>query len=156
MRRWSICWGGSIHLRPPYIKGVLWNASHAIFMKKFLYNNSILIDRRKDLRTHQTEAEDRLWSCLSGKQINGLRFYRQYSVGPYILDFYCSKLRLAIELDGNRHNEEEAKLYDKDRDNYLKSVSIETLRFWNSEVEKDIDGVVSKIKKFAKQTINPS
>lgn len=132
------------------------NASHTIFMKKFLYNNSILIDRRKDLRAHQTESEDRLWSCLSNKQIDGLRFYRQYSVGPYILDFYCSKLRLAIELDGSGHSEDEARLYDKDRDNYLNTINIKTLRFWNSEVEKDIDEVVSKIKKLAKQSINPS
>lgn len=81
---------------------------------KFLYNHKTLRDRRRDLRNNQTPAEKLLWKHISGDKIQGLRFLRQYSVGPYILDFYCAKIRLGIELDGEVHKEN--KLYDKDRE----------------------------------------
>lgn len=113
----------------------------------FLYNNKILRDRRRDLRNNQTLAELALWSKLKNSQLNGLKFVRQYSVGPYILDFYCPKLRLAIELDGSVHSDNEAKLYDKDRDKYLKSVDIHTIRFWNNEVLKNIGNVFNLLNK---------
>lgn len=111
----------------------------------FLYNNKIFRDRCRDLRNNQTEEEKILWSKLKNKQIREFKFVRQYSVGPYILDFYCPKIRLAIELDGTQHKEKEAILYDQERNNYLEAVSIKTVRFWNSEVQKDIEGVVSRI-----------
>ena len=115
-------------------------------MNKFLYNNKSLRDRRRELRNNQTEVEKLLWSRISKRQINNLRFNRQYSVGPYILDFYCSEIRLAIELDGSHHKEEMAKVYDKERDNFLKSANISTVRFWNDDVFKNIDFVLEKIK----------
>ncbi len=114
-------------------------------MDKFRFNNKFLKDRRKELRLNQTEAEQRLWSCLSNKQLNGFKFFRQYSVGPYILDFYCSKVRLAIELDGGGHLEPEQKLYDKDREKYLVGSNIRTIRFFNEEVENNIENVLEKI-----------
>lgn len=118
----------------------------------FLYNNKILRDRRRDLRNNQTEEERLLWSKLKNKQLKELKFVRQYSVGPYILDFYCPKLRLAIELDGDQHTEAEAVEYDKARNAYLETVDIKTLRFWNNEVHENIHGIIDKISAFA----NPS
>lgn len=103
---------------------------------KFLYNHKTLKDRRRDLRNNQTEAERLLWKHISKDKIFGLRFLRQYGVGPYILDFYCAKIRLAIEVDGEVHNKEERKVYDKDREIYLKTLNIEIIRFWNSDVLK--------------------
>lgn len=111
----------------------------------FLYNNKILRERRRELRNNQTEEERILWSKLKNAQIKNLKFVRQYSIGPYILDFYCPKLRLAIELDGGQHNDLENKLYDLDRDDYLKSVDIKTLRFWNHDVYNNINNVLEKI-----------
>lgn len=113
---------------------------------KFLYQNPIFKDRRKELRNNQTESEVLLWEKLKGSQIENYKFIRQYSAGPYILDFYCPKLRLAVELDGSTHSDNESKLYDKDRDQYLKSVNIQTIRFWNSEVKSNIENVLQKIK----------
>ena len=113
--------------------------------KNFLYNNDSLKIRRRELRRNQTEAETVLWSRLSNRGLASTKFVRQYSAGPYIIDFYCRGLRLAIELDGSQHLKEDTKNYDKDRDEYLKNLNIKTIRFWNDEVLKDVEGVLGKI-----------
>ena len=102
---------------------------------KFLYNHKTLKERRRDLRKNQTPAEKLLWKNISKDKIFGLRFLRQYGVGPYILDFYCPKIRLGIELDGEVHKEN--KLYDRDREKYLESLDIQVIRFWNNDVLKN-------------------
>jgi len=66
----------------------------------FIRNNPKLKTRRKKLRQNQTEAEKLLWSQLRNKRFYGVKFFRQYSIGHYILDFYSPAFRLAIELDG--------------------------------------------------------
>jgi len=76
----------------------------------FIYNHKALRERRRELRNNQTPAEKLLWKYISKEKIKGLKFIRQYSAGPYILDFYCSKIRLAIELDGDSHTDPEAKI----------------------------------------------
>ena len=68
---------------------------------------------RRELRNHSTTAEKVLWKLIKGKQIEGLRFRRQFSIGNYILDFYCPSLQLAIELDGEYHNDEHT--FEKDQ-----------------------------------------
>lgn len=73
----------------------------------------------------------------------GFKFKRQHSIGPYILDFYCPDKKLAIELDGSQHlNNKE---YDQERDNYLLALDIKTVRFWNSEIDANIKGVLHDI-----------
>ena len=87
---------------------------------------------RRELRSHGTPAEGALWNMLKGKQIAGLQFRRQYSVGNYILDFYCPALRLAIELDGDYHYHMEQPDRDWKRDKVLlEQFGIKTLRFEN-------------------------
>lgn len=113
--------------------------------EEFLYQNKIFKDRRKELRNDSTEFERLLWDKLKGSRLNGLKFTRQYSVGPYILDFYCPKLRLGIELDGNQHREKDAVLYDKDRTDYLEAANINIIRFWNEEITTNILKVLEKI-----------
>lgn len=112
---------------------------------KFLYNNKVLKDRRKELRNGATEAEKILWDNLKHSKLRGFKFVRQYSIGPYILDFYCPKLRLAIELDGSQHGKQDVILYDKDRSDYLNAVHIKVLRFWNMEIIKNIKRSTDKI-----------
>ena len=114
----------------------------------FLYNNKTLRGRRRELRNNQTDEEKILWAKLKNSKIKGFKFVRQYSVGPYILDFYCPKIRLAIELDGNQHKDMENKLYDQDRDDYLRSMDIKTIRFWNQDINKNINNVLEKISAF--------
>lgn len=113
--------------------------------QKFLYQNKVFKDRRKELRNNSTEAEKILWNYLKSSKLGGFKFVRQYSAGPYILDFYCPKLRLAVELDGSQHGEKEAMLYDQDRSNYFKSINIQIVRFWNNEITSNLKAVLDQI-----------
>ncbi len=98
-----------------------------------IMNKSDVTDNRKELRNHSTPAEAILWRMLKGKQRAGLKFRRQHSVGPYILDFYCPQIKLAIELDGEVHNRQQD--YDEQRSYFLNRVDdIEVLRFENRTV----------------------
>jgi very-short-patch-repair endonuclease len=74
-----------------------------------------------------------------------MRFYRQYSVGPYILDFYCPAARLAVELDGGQHNQCETRTYDLSRSEYLRAQGINVIRFWNHDVLFNIQGVLTRL-----------
>jgi very-short-patch-repair endonuclease len=74
-----------------------------------------------------------------------MRFFRQYSIGPYILDFYCPTVKLAVELDGGQHNQGDNREYDAARSEYLKAQGIGVMRFWNNEVLLDIQSVLSKL-----------
>lgn len=111
----------------------------------YKYNNKSLKRHRRDLRKNLTEHERILWSKLKKHQLQNLRFLKQYSVGSYIVDFYCPKLRLAIELDGSQHLEQTAMEYDKQRTKYLESENIRVLRYHNKDVTGNLDGVLENI-----------
>ena len=108
----------------------------------FLHNDPKFKPRRKELRHNETKEERFLWASLRRKNL-GHRFSRQYYVGPYILDFYCVEKGLAVELDGFQHLEN--KEYDAERDDYLLLNGVKVLRFWNSELNDNIDKVLEKI-----------
>ncbi|MCX7831066.1 MAG: endonuclease domain-containing protein [Acidobacteria bacterium] len=107
--------------------------------------NKRLIPRAKELRKNMTIAERRLWSKIRSKSVKGVRFYRQKIIGNYIVDFYCHKAKLAIELDGSQHYFGNKKKKDFVRDHYLNSLGIKVLRFSDSDVLKNIDGVLQRI-----------
>ncbi len=115
-------------------------------MKKFLYNNQKLRERRRELRRRQTNPEEKLWQKIRDRQLKNYKFYRQYSIGPYILDFYCPKVRLAVELDGKSHSSIDAQIYDKERTQYLSGAQVRVLRFNNSEILENLNNVIAKIK----------
>jgi very-short-patch-repair endonuclease len=110
---------------------------------KFLKNDPKLKQRRRELRQNQTEAEKAFWAHLRNRQFFGLKFFRQYSIGPYILDFYCPTLKLAVELDGGQHNEFEKKNYDTGRSEYLKANQMVITRFWDNDVLLDVQSVLA-------------
>ena len=112
---------------------------------QFIRNDPELKKRRRELRRNHTDAEKLLWSRLRNKQFFGVKFFRQYSVGPYILDFYCPKTGLAIELDGGQHAEKENQDFDLVRTEYLKGQGIAVLRFWNNDVMQNREGVLGRI-----------
>jgi len=112
---------------------------------KFICNDSKLKQRRRELRRNQTDAEKILWQKLRNRQLCGMKFFRQYSFKAYILDFYYPKLKLAIELDGGQHAEQEKREYDEARSEYLKTHGVTVMRFWNNEIMKNIDGVLERI-----------
>lgn len=107
-----------------------------------IVNNFQRKEIRKDLRKKQTKEELILWGKLRNNQ-TGYKWKRQVSIGPYITDFYCSKKLLVIELDGAQHLEN--KEYDKEREEYFSNLGITTVRFWNNEVNTNIDGILKII-----------
>ena len=100
---------------------------------------------RKKLRKNQTPAEKVLWKFIKSNQIKDTRFRRQFSIGNYILDFYCRKLKLGIELDGNSHFTETVQEKDKERDKYLNELGITMMRFENDLIMKRLETVLSLI-----------
>lgn len=117
-------------------------------MTELKYNHPILKSRRQDLRRKQTEAEKILWHHLRDRQLGDLKVYRQYSVGPYILDFFFPEVRLAVELDGSHHDKVEVREYDTERASLLESEDIRVIRFRNDDVLNDVRKVVKRIKQF--------
>ncbi len=115
------------------------------YVMKHLRNDPTLKQRRRELRHNQTEAEKAFWSHVRNMQFHDMRFFRQYSVGLYILDFYCPVVKLAVELDGGQHNQSDNIGYDAERSLYLKAQGIDVIRFWNHEVLSNMEGVISKL-----------
>ncbi len=103
------------------------------------------LDFARQLRRQATDAENLLWRLLRGRRIANAKFRRQYSFPPYILDFYCHELKLAVELDGGQHNEEVGRRRDARRDEYLAGHGIRVLRFWNNDVLRETEAVLEAI-----------
>jgi very-short-patch-repair endonuclease len=99
----------------------------------------------KDLRKNATEPERRLWSLLRGKQMAYLRFRRQQPIGPYIVDFYCSAVRLVIELDGSQHGTNEAVAYDTARTKWLEERGYRVLRIANADLLRNSEDALEAI-----------
>jgi very-short-patch-repair endonuclease len=91
------------------------------------------------------KAEVFMWSRLKQKQLLGYKFRRQYSVGSYVIDFYCPELKVAIEIDGTSHFKEGAEYYDSNRQESIEQLGIKFLRFNNKEVHKNLNGVLEVI-----------
>jgi very-short-patch-repair endonuclease len=120
-----------------------YNAILNYFMSVF--NNPNFKKLRQKLRNNMPDAEIILWSELQGKRLNGLKFRRQYGVGPYVVDFYCPKLKLAIEVDGDSHFEEGAEKKDERRQKYIESHGVKFVRCTNTDVYKNLNGVIEDI-----------
>ncbi len=99
-------------------------------------SHTIGLKRARGFRRALTGAEVGLWTRLKGRKLGGFHFRRQHPIAPYILDFYCSQARLAIEVDGDSHFAEGAQAYDARRDAWLAAQGIETLRL-GTETMKD-------------------
>ena len=106
-------------------------------------NNHKLTHNAQKLRREMTKQERHLWyDFLKKLPVN---INRQKVFGKYILDFYCSKAKVAIELDGSQHYEEKGMESDKERDLYLKEHGITVLRYSNYEVDQKFEGVCADI-----------
>jgi very-short-patch-repair endonuclease len=124
---------------PPYQGGVRGGPT----MTK-LFNRISEKQTRRALRSTMTRTEILLWNKFKAKQIANLKFRRQHSIGPYIVDFYCPSKKLAIEIDGDTHDDTR-KAYDQKRQCFIESFGISFLRFTNTEVEENLEGVLEKI-----------
>ena len=109
----------------------------------------------RDLRINQTRAEDWLWRVLRGSRFSGVKFRRQVSIGPFIVDFYCHEKKLVIELDGGQHNSKENLVRDAERSKYLARHGLVVIRFWNNEVFQQKDAVLTQIWQTLHQSREP-
>ena len=102
-----------------------------------------LVDRARNMRKEPTEEENKLWH-LYLKKIRP-RFTRQKIIGSYIVDFYCPKLKIVIEIDGVQHYLEENTDYEKRRETYLQNEGYKLLRFYNSDINKELKNTQTTI-----------
>ena len=107
--------------------------------------NPIYKHLRQKLRATPTDTERFLWQHLRARSLEDCRFLRQYSIGNYIVDFYCPSHRIVVELDGSQHMDQ--KKYDDDRTKYIESQGNVMLRFWDNDVLNNINGVLEIIRR---------
>ena len=104
-------------------------------------------DLARTLRKNLTQQERILWNILRNHQFYGLEFRRQYPIGDYIVDFICRDKKLIIEVDGGQHNRTESIVYDENRTKFLEEKGYRVLRFWNNEIDNNLEGVWEKLKR---------
>jgi very-short-patch-repair endonuclease len=102
-------------------------------------------ERARHLRKRLTPQEVKLWVRLRELRALGFHFRRQSPLSSYIVDFECRKARLVVEVDGGQHNLDSGLRADAKRDANLQHDGYRVLRFWNHDVDRNLDGVVSKI-----------
>jgi very-short-patch-repair endonuclease len=100
------------------------------------------VGRVRQLRTNATDAETKLWFAVRDRRLAGFKSVRQKALGPYVVDFVCRDRMLIVEVDGGQHAESAR---DRVRDAYLGSEGYRVLRFWNSDVLRNINGVLETI-----------
>lgn len=105
------------------------------------------IVKARFLRQVETKIEKIIWEKLRNNNL-GIKFRRQHPVGDFVVDFFAPSIKLAVELDGNQHGTKDGKEYDEMRTQFLESKGITVIRFWNSEIENDLENVLNKIKNF--------
>ncbi|KAB2879818.1 endonuclease domain-containing protein [bacterium] len=120
-----------------------------------IFNQKIQKEKRRALRKRSTRSEHMLWQNLRNRGIDGFKFRRQFSVGPFVLDFYCPELKLAIEVDGYSHDSEEAKKYDAERQEIIETYGVVFVRIRDEEVKENIELAIIKIKDQVKK-LNPT
>ncbi len=111
-----------------------------------IFTRRLLKPIRKKLRDNPSRAELILWSKIKNKQINDCKFRRQHSIGNFVVDFYCPKSKLVIEIDGDSHfASKKVEKYDKDRQKFIEGQEIELLRFTNNDIYNNLEGVLIEI-----------
>ena len=115
--------------------------------RSILHNLPYLRERRKALRSNLTLAEKRVWHRLKDAQL-GMRVRRQHSIGNFIVDFYCARRKLIIEIDGKYHEDPTVALYDEYREAWLREQGFEIIRFTNEQVLQMPDEVMAEIKRY--------
>ncbi|MBI2326298.1 DUF559 domain-containing protein [Candidatus Collierbacteria bacterium] len=113
-----------------------------------IFNKTKETDKRRLLRDNATTAETVLWSQIRNKKLNGLKFRRQFSINNYVVDFYCSRLKLAVEIDDSVHKQKRVQKMDKIRQEQIESLGITFLRFTNVEIINEISKIKERILAF--------
>jgi len=95
------------------------------------------------MRHEPTAAEDALWQALRNRKLNDAKFRRQYSIGPFVADFFCAEANLVIEVDGDIHQQQAAE--DQVRQDFMETQGIHVIRFQNEEVLNRLDNVLARV-----------
>ena len=103
-------------------------------------------EKAKILRKNLTSQEQKIWNFLRTRTFYGLQFRRQYPIGNYIVDFICREKKLIIEIDGGQHNETKNCTYDNLRTKFLESLGFRVIRYWNSDIDNNIEGIFQDLK----------
>ncbi|MCM2265971.1 MAG: endonuclease domain-containing protein [Desulfuromonadales bacterium] len=106
---------------------------------------SSILNNARILRAQLTDAEQLVWQILRDRRFSGIKFRRQHPFDRFVLDFYCHEARLALELDGSGHNDQDQKVYDEERTRILEDAGIRVLRFWNHDVLNNLEAVLEKL-----------
>ncbi|HEY4485368.1 MAG TPA: endonuclease domain-containing protein [Nitrospiria bacterium] len=114
-------------------------------MRRTIRGNQKTVYRRRELRKVMTPVENHLWLRLRYKQVAGIKFRRQHGIGPFIVDFFCPEIALAIEVDGDVHAQADQIVRDQEREAFLRNLGVDVVRFQNYDVLRNIDGVIEKI-----------
>jgi UDP-N-acetylmuramyl tripeptide synthase/very-short-patch-repair endonuclease len=122
-----------------------WTSSITDSIRQKLPFDAEALEFVRRLRNESTDPEQLIWSFLRDRRLQGQKFRRQEILGPYVLDFYCHELKLAIELDGGQHNNAEHAIRDQRRDAFLLEKGIRTLRYWNDDVLTRTETVLEDI-----------
>lgn len=104
-----------------------------------------LTPNARNLRKNMTAQERKLWNVIKNNQFYGYKFLRQYVIGQYIVDFICREKKIIIEIDGGQHNEEQNIIYDKQRTGFFENLGYKVVRFWNNDINDNIEGVYQKL-----------
>jgi very-short-patch-repair endonuclease len=107
----------------------------------------------RKLRSRMTDAERKLWFALKDRRFEAFKFRRQVPVGPYIADFLCFESRLIVEVDGGQHAES---VRDTERDAWLAQNAFCVVRFWNNDVLRNLEGVLTSLAAELNKTPHPS
>ena len=111
------------------------------------HQRAVIVDRAKDLRKRQTEAEAVLWEELRKRKLGGHKIRRQHPFGSYIADFYCPVRKLVIEIDGGIHDDKAVKEYDEIRQKAIEFYGIRVIRFRNEDVLRRMKFVLAEVER---------
>jgi very-short-patch-repair endonuclease len=114
------------------------------------------VQRARQLRKVETWAEKLMWRWLRDRRFSGYKFRRQHPIGIYYLDFFCEEAVLNLELDGSQHGFPDQRKHDEEREMFLQSRGIKTLRFWNSHLRRNAQNIRDTIfEELQKRTPHP-
>lgn len=113
--------------------------------REFVFNATRMKERRKWLRKKPTEFEEMLWKELKNKRL-GFKFKRQYSLGNFVVDFFCKEQKVAVELEGEIHQRKDVKKYDDYRFKYFQALGVKTVRVKNEQVTESLGEVLDTIR----------
>ncbi len=102
----------------------------------------ITLKRAKHLRREMTPQENILWNRIRNRQLSNFKFRKQQPLGPYIADFVCQEMKLVVEADGSQHSDSG---HDARRDKWMEERGYTVLRFWNNEINENLEGVLTAI-----------